>query len=92
MGWHTPLAGPNGTSFITCVGPGPKWYAKHQGDPESDLLGAAFHAGLATGLWSGLDGLPDTFAGASRFEPRMESAERQRLIAGWKDAVRRTLP
>jgi len=59
---------------------------------ETTALGAAFHAGLATGLWSGLDGLPDTFAGASRFEPRMESAERQRLIAGWKDAVRRTLP
>jgi len=59
---------------------------------ETTALGAAFHAGLATGLWSGLDGLPDTFAGASRFEPRMESAKRQRLIAGWKDAVRRTLP
>jgi len=59
---------------------------------ETTALGAAFHAGLATGVWSGLDGLRDTFAEASRFEPRMDGAERQRLIAGWKDAVRRTLP
>lgn len=59
---------------------------------ETTALGAAFHAGLAAGVWSGLDLLPDTFAGASRFEPRMDGAERQRLIAGWRDAVRRTLP
>jgi glycerol kinase len=59
---------------------------------ETTALGAAFHAGLATGVWSGLDGLPDTFAQARRFEPRMAGAERQRLIAGWKDAVTRTLP
>src|SRR6185369_10200659 len=59
---------------------------------ETTALGAAFHAGLATGVWAGLEALPDTFAGASRFEPRMDGAERQRLIAGWKDAVRRTLP
>ena len=59
---------------------------------ETTALGAAFHAGLATGVWSGLDALPDTFAEASRFEPRMATAERERLVAGWKDAVRRTLP
>jgi glycerol kinase len=59
---------------------------------ETTALGAAFHAGLATAVWAGLDGLPDTFAEASRFEPRMAGTERERLIAGWKDAVRRTLP
>ena len=59
---------------------------------ETTALGAAFHAGLATGVWAGLDSLPDTFVGASRFEPRMGSGERERLIAGWRDAVRRTLP
>jgi glycerol kinase len=59
---------------------------------ETTALGAAFHAGLAAGVWSGLDDLPDAFADASRFEPRMGSAERDRLIAGWRDAVARTLP
>jgi glycerol kinase len=58
---------------------------------ETTALGAAFHAGLATGVWSGLDDLPDTFAEARRFEPRMAGAERERLVAGWKDAVARTL-
>jgi glycerol kinase len=59
---------------------------------ETTALGAAFHAGLATGVWSEFDGLPDTFNDASRFEPRMDSAQRERLVGGWKDAVRRTLP
>jgi hypothetical protein len=31
-------------------------------------------------------------AQAIRFEPRMEGGERERLIAGWHDAVMRTLP
>jgi glycerol kinase len=57
---------------------------------ETTALGAAFLAGLATGLWPGLDALPDTWSGADRFEPRMPLAERERLIAGWRDAVRRT--
>jgi glycerol kinase len=59
---------------------------------ETTALGAAFHAGLATGLWSGVDGLPDNFAEATRFGPRMSGAERERLIAGWRDAVARALP
>jgi len=58
---------------------------------ETTALGAAFHAGLATGVWSGLEDLPDTFAEARRFEARMAGAERGRLVAGWKDAVARTL-
>ena len=59
---------------------------------ETTALGAAFHAGLATSVWSGLGNLPDNFAGARRFEPRMVRAERERLIAGWRDAVARALP
>jgi glycerol kinase len=58
---------------------------------ETTALGAAFHAGLATGLWSGLRDLPDAAAGVDRFEPQMEKGERARLIEGWADAVRRTL-
>ena len=40
---------------------------------ETTALGAAFHAGLATGVWSGLDELSRTWAAADRFESRMES-------------------
>ena len=58
---------------------------------ETTAIGAAFHAGLATGVWSGLDELSRTWAAADRFEPAMEPGLRTKLLAGWKDAVSRTL-
>jgi glycerol kinase len=58
---------------------------------ETTALGAAFHAGLATGVWSGLDELSRTWAAADCFRPNMDAELRQRLVAGWKDAVARTL-
>jgi glycerol kinase len=58
---------------------------------ETTALGAAFHAGLATGVWTGIEGLPDGGAGSDRFEPKMDRARRDQLIAGWKDSVRRAL-
>ena len=58
---------------------------------ETTALGAAFHAGLATGVWSGLEELSRTWAAADRFESRMESRLRNKLVAGWDDAVARTL-
>lgn len=58
---------------------------------ETTALGAAFHAGLAVGLWSGLDDLARTWRRGARFEPRMDAAHRARLVAGWQDAVSRTL-
>jgi len=59
---------------------------------ETTALGAPFLAGLATGVWAGIEALPVDAAHTSRFEPRMADAERQLRIDGWKDAVRRTLP
>ena len=58
---------------------------------ETTALGAAFHAGLAIAVWPSVSGLPDNHAGARRFEPRMAAADRERLIDGWRAAVRRTL-
>ena len=58
---------------------------------ETTALGAAFHAGLATGVWSGLDELARTWSAADSFAPRMDGELRSRLVAGWADAVRRTL-
>ena len=58
---------------------------------EATALGAAFHAGLATGVWSGLSNLPVASAEADRFDPQMGAGERESLISGWKDALRRAL-
>jgi len=58
---------------------------------ETTALGAAYHAGLAVGLWSSLDALSQGWAAGARFEPHMGSVERQGLVEGWRDAVARTL-
>jgi glycerol kinase len=53
---------------------------------ETTALGAAGLAGLARGVWRGTD---EFLAGRrfSRFEPRMEPAERTRLLEEWRRAV-----
>ena len=60
-------------------------------DLETTARGAAFHAGLATGVWSGLDELERLWSREHCFEPRMTADARAPLIAGWRDALRRTL-
>ena len=58
---------------------------------ETTALGAAFLAGLSTGLWTGLDQLSSVWKRSDRFEPAMDPNERERLIAGWRSAVERVL-
>jgi glycerol kinase len=58
---------------------------------ETTALGAAFLAGLATGVWPDLNALAATWAQSAQFEPRMPAGERAPLIDGWHTAVRRTL-
>ncbi|QVM84112.1 glycerol kinase GlpK [Novosphingobium decolorationis] len=58
---------------------------------ETTALGAAFHAGLATGVWSDLDALSRTWRQGELFRPAMKAERRRDLAAGWKDAVRRTI-
>jgi len=58
---------------------------------ETTALGAAFLAGLATGVWADLDALGRTWQRQAVFEPRMEEKRRQHLLEGWRDAVARTL-
>ena len=60
------------------------------GDLEATARGAAFLAGLATGLWSGLAALERLWTPDRHFEPSMDSRRREGLILGWRDAVRRT--
>ncbi len=53
---------------------------------ETTALGAAALAGIATGVWSGLDQFVATRTFAT-FEPSVEPAERARWTRGWERAV-----
>jgi len=57
---------------------------------ETTVLGAAFLAGLGADVWSSLDELADVWQLDRRFEPRMDAPERERLLAGWREAVHRS--
>jgi glycerol kinase len=56
---------------------------------ETTALGAACLAALKVGLLDGLDTVSAAWRSQRRFEPRMEAAKRDRLYAGWRDAVAR---
>jgi glycerol kinase len=58
---------------------------------ETTALGAAFLAGLATGVWSDLPALSATWSKSAEFAPQMAGYERAALIDGWRAAMRRTL-
>lgn len=58
---------------------------------ETTALGAAYLAGLATGVWGGLDEIRTHWKLDQLYQPKMEQPERQRLLRGWKRAVERTL-
>jgi glycerol kinase len=57
--------------------------------PETTALGAAFLAGLATGVWRSPDDLRRRRTVAARFEPRISADERDARYAGWLRAVER---
>ncbi|MGD8486139.1 MAG: glycerol kinase GlpK [Chloroflexota bacterium] len=56
---------------------------------ETTALGAAFLAGLATGVWSSTEELAATWQLERRFEPGLDRAERDRLVGRWRRAVER---
>ncbi len=56
---------------------------------ETTALGAAFLAGLATGVWSGLDELSAKAVSDRTFEPRVNVEEREEAYANWLRAVER---
>jgi glycerol kinase len=58
---------------------------------ETTALGAAFLAGLATGVWADLEAVAATWATGAVFAPAMAAARRTEAIAGWQIALRRTL-
>jgi glycerol kinase len=58
---------------------------------ETTAIGAAFLAGLATGVWRDTAEISASWRELARFQPAMEDAERRRRLDGWHDAVRRAL-
>jgi glycerol kinase len=56
---------------------------------ETTALGAAYLAGLATGVFKSTDDIAGRWRSERRFEPAMAAARRETLYAGWRDAVRR---
>jgi glycerol kinase len=55
---------------------------------ETTALGAAYLAGVATGLWTESD-VRSMWREATRFEPSMRDDQREELLAGWGDALDR---
>jgi glycerol kinase len=56
---------------------------------ETTALGAAYLAGIATGEWT-RGQVAEMWREAARFEPRMQAGEREALLDGWRDALKRS--
>lgn len=57
---------------------------------ETTALGAAYLAGLQSGMYSSLDDLVSNWQQDAEFSPDLEDEKRQRVLVEWADAVRRT--
>ncbi len=58
---------------------------------ETTALGAAYAAGLAVGFWKDTDELAKNWSEDKRWEPQMDSAERDRQMRLWKKAVTKSM-
>lgn len=58
---------------------------------ETTVLGAAWLAGSSVGLWPDMQGFAAAWARDRRFSPEMDPHLRRQKLAGWADAVKRTL-
>lgn len=58
---------------------------------ETTALGAAYLAGLATGVWQDTEELSTLWKPGKTFSPQMDKEERDRLTAQWHKAVGRSL-
>jgi len=57
---------------------------------ETTALGAAYAAGLATGVWSNLDELRSQWREAKRWSPVMPKDRRESLYRSWRKAVEKS--
>ncbi len=58
---------------------------------ETTAVGAAHAAGLAAGVWSGLEELAGLWRQDARWEPRMDARHRDLLLSDWDKAVSRSM-
>jgi glycerol kinase len=58
---------------------------------ETTALGAAYLAGLTTGVYRNTDELSGLWKAERRFEPTMAPEQAKRLMDGWEHAVRQTV-
>ena len=58
---------------------------------ETTALGAAYLAGMQVGFYPPMDEFSESWQSESQFNSKMKEELRERKLAGWKDAVRRTL-
>ncbi len=58
---------------------------------ETTALGAAYLAGLAVGFWASQEEVAEHWAIDRTFEPKMGADQRDKLYAGWKRAVERSM-
>jgi glycerol kinase len=56
---------------------------------ETTALGAAYLAGIGSGIWRDTAAVASMWREARRFRPQMEPENRARLLAGWHRAVER---
>lgn len=57
---------------------------------ETTITGAAFLAGLATGVWSSKDEILKVWQEEKLFEPKMDAAKREELYGRWQKALDRS--
>lgn len=57
---------------------------------ETTALGAAYLAGLATGVWQSEEELSQLWKCETAFQPEMDQAHRDQLMANWHKAVGRS--
>jgi glycerol kinase len=57
---------------------------------ETTSLGAAYAAGLAVGLFSGVESLRSHWSAEKKWKPAMEPARREQMYKQWKKAVTKT--
>ncbi|GAQ25179.1 glycerol kinase GlpK [Tepidanaerobacter syntrophicus] len=58
---------------------------------ETTALGAAYLAGLAVGYWKDKNDISSKWQIDKTFRPQMETETKERLYAGWKKAVKRSM-
>jgi len=54
---------------------------------ETTALGAAFLAGLATGVWKDREEIRKAWKVGKRFEPKMKATDREAHLARWRKAI-----